>query len=90
MSGRIRLTGGIARKSVPQDLLKIELEKTKRSRLIGETTNLFYVPEVRGFNEQQSTIDFEYLNDLNTVQEMVISNSILNDRGCMHHIVMFI
>ena len=75
MSGRIQFTGGVARKSVPRDLLKIELEKTKRSRLIGEKTGHFYVPEVIEFNEQDSTIDFEYLNELNTVQEMAISNS---------------
>jgi len=74
VSGKIQFKNGIARKLVPRDLLKIELEKTKRSRLIGETTGLFYVPEVIGFNEQQSTIDFEYIEDLHTVQEMAISN----------------
>ena len=74
MSGKIQFIDGIARKLVPRDLLKIELEKTKRSRLIGEKAGLFYVPEVIGFNEQQSTIDFEYLDDLNTVQELAISN----------------
>lgn len=74
MSGKIQFTDGIARKLVPRDLLKIELEKTKRSRLIGETTGLFYVPEIIAFNEQQSTIDFEYLNELHTVQEVAISN----------------
>jgi len=75
MSGQVQFTGNIARKFVPPDLLKIELEKTKRSRLIGGQTGLFYVPEVIGFNEQESTIDFEYIDGLYTVQEMVISNT---------------
>lgn len=74
MSGKIQFTGGIARKFVPRDLLKIELEKTKQSQLIGEQTGLFYVPEVIGFNEQESNIDFVYLDGLHTVQEVAISN----------------
>ena len=75
MSRKIQFIEGIARKQVPRELLKIELEKTKQSRLIGEKTGLFYVPEIIGFNEKQSTIDFEYLDELITVQEVAIYNN---------------
>jgi len=74
-NGRIRFTGSIVRKSVPPGSLRIELEKTRLSRLIGEQTGLFYVPRVIQFNEKESTIDFEYLEGLRTIQEVAISNS---------------
>lgn len=74
MHGIVQPKGGIRRRRVPSGSLRLELEKTKRSARIGEQTGLFYVPLVIGFNEEENTIDFEYLRGLRTVQEVAVSD----------------
>lgn len=75
MAKKIQLAGNILRKIVPPNLLSIELEKTKQASRVGEQTGLFYVPHIKGFNEKENTIDYEYLNGLCTVQELAVGNS---------------
>lgn len=72
MEKKIQLMGSIARKVVPSNSLIIELEKTKQASRVGEQTGLFYVPCIMGSNEKENTIDFEYIDDLCTVQELAV------------------
>jgi len=66
------IRGDALRKYVSPDSLGIELEKTERARHIGEQTGLFYVPRILGYDKKESFIDFEYLEDLHTVQKAAI------------------
>jgi tRNA A-37 threonylcarbamoyl transferase component Bud32 len=72
---KIQVIGSIGRKIVPPNSFSIELEKTKQASRIGEQTGLFYVPRIKGFNEKENTIDYEYLDGLCTVQQLAIGNS---------------
>ena len=49
-------------------LLIVEAEKTLRARAIGQSSGLFYVPEVLGVDPAASRIEFEYIESLETLR----------------------
>lgn len=63
----------IARKSGNPSLLAVEVEKTKRASEIGKKSGLFYVPEIVNFDSENGILDFERLDDIATLAELIIN-----------------
>ncbi|MFH1975763.1 MAG: aminoglycoside phosphotransferase family protein [Pseudomonadota bacterium] len=63
----------IARKSAPPSLLAVEVEKTKRASEIGKKSGLFYVPEIVNFDSEKGILDFERLDDIVTLADLIIN-----------------
>jgi len=70
----MEFTSTIAKKSGQPFLLAVEAEKTRRARVIGKKTGLFYVPEVIKFDSEKGILCFERLDDMFTLLELIANN----------------
>lgn len=68
----MEFVGNIARKTGDPQLLAVEAAKSRLAREIGQETGLFYVPEVMGFDPKAGVLDFERLEGLVTLLQLVV------------------
>ena len=64
--------GDIARKKASPSLLAIEATKSELAGEIGKDSDLFYVPRVLNFDQDNGVLDFERLNNLVTLLQLAI------------------
>lgn len=70
----MHIVGKTFQKIVPPQLLSIEFTKTKQAICIGDETGLFYVPRLLSSDVEEGLIEFEYLNNLRCIWELVVCN----------------
>lgn len=67
----IRICGNVVIKTGTPELMRIEVEKTRRAYEISKQCRLFQVPEVLDYDEPAGTAKFEFLRDIQTLREVI-------------------
>jgi len=57
------------------DLMRIEVEKTRRAHKISKQCGLFRVPKVLDFDESKGIAKFEFVRDIQTLREVIGAGS---------------
>jgi 5-methylthioribose kinase len=70
---RIRVCGDVLIKTGMPELMRIEVEKTRRAYKISKQCHLFQVPEVLDYDESTGTAKFEFIADIQTLREVLAS-----------------
>tara|TARA_Y100000294_G_scaffold176182_2_gene197937 strand:- start:23 stop:799 length:777 start_codon:yes stop_codon:yes gene_type:complete len=60
----------------PPEILYIEYLKSKAASKLGRNTNLYEVPKVKNYNINDGIIEFEYIEDLNTIYDLMSIKSV--------------
>ncbi|MHC4424774.1 MAG: hypothetical protein ACYSYV_01610 [Planctomycetota bacterium] len=68
----MELVGNIARKTGSPSLLAVEALKAERAGQIGNSSGLFYVPEVVNFDAKAGVLEFERLSGLVTLLDLAV------------------
>lgn len=63
-SKNIKKTKDVVIKTAPPELMRVEVEKTRRAYSIGKECGLFYVPAVLDYDEDRGMAVFEYLKNV--------------------------
>ena len=65
---RIFIKNGLSKK------LTFEFEKSKLAANIGANSKLFYVPKIIDFKKNTGTLEFEYIEELKTINECLVKD----------------
>jgi len=68
----MEFVGSIARKTGEPSVLAVEAAKTKLAHKIGKESGLFYVPKVVRFDSKAGVLEFERMEGLVTLQQLII------------------
>ena len=71
----VKVCGSVIIKTGMPELMRIEVEKTRRAYEISKQCNLFQVPEVLDCDESEGTAKFEFVRDIQTLREVMAAGS---------------
>ena len=71
----IRVCGDVVVKTGVPELMRIEVEKTRRAYEISRQCGFFRVPEVLDYDGSKGTAKFEFVRDIQTLREVIAAGS---------------
>lgn len=69
----ITISGDVVIKTGVRELMRIEVEKTRRAHAISKQCGLFQVPEVIDYDESTGIAKYEFVRDIRTLREVIAS-----------------